>query len=213
MTDYLEQLMEPEEEDEETTALEWSARARGGGRVRRAVQSERAVQPEETEEAEARDEDALREEEPTAMWRIRRETAPEELLTQRAEGTGSGQTEGLKSGGGETETDEVLREGKVSELLSRERTAVSPGEGAAQLRRGLPAEEECAVGAEWESGARLSRRVQRLRGTALAAREETLTAGRAGTERTALKPGLTVEGLDRAVQRDARRYDGGFDLF
>ena len=25
--------------------------------------------------------------------------------------------------------------------------------------------------------------------------------------------GLTIEGMDRAVERDARRYDGGFSLY
>lgn len=32
-------------------------------------------------------------------------------------------------------------------------------------------------------------------------------------EKVQAEPGLTVEELDRAVERDARRYDGGFSLY
>ena len=64
-------------------------------------------------------------------------------------------------------------------------------------------------------GAAVLQRAVRLRRAAAAAAlpppgrgGETAPAGAAERGRA-----LTAEGLDRAVQRDARRYDGGFSLY
>lgn len=80
-------------------------------------------------------------------------------------------------------------------------------------RRDLP--EGAVMGGESAPEAALLRRAVRLRRTAAAAAlpppgrgGEAAPAGAAERGRT-----LTAEGLDRAVQRDARRYDGGFSLY
>lgn len=67
--------------------------------------------------------------------------------------------------------------------------------------------------AEAETGTRLYQRVRRLRDQTRAVRQESGGTARTLEIRREAGEGLTLEGLDRAVQRDARRYDGGFNLY
>ena len=189
MTDYLELLLEAEE-DEEETAVEWETPGILG------LEREPEGPAGKAELAG-------------------RQTAAEE--------SGGGWT-ALKVATGEagggwtapkmTAEERQYRVQDVPEMLAKETgTADRISSWERAIARNRTEEAAGGVLAGVGSGTQLYQQVKRLRRTAEAVRGESR-----GTERTVVvrqegAPGLTVEGMDRAVQRDARRYDGGFGLY
>lgn len=180
MTDYLELLLEPEE-DGEKEALKWETPAIPGP-----AHPEKGNLP------------------PWEQERRVRDVSPEKK----------------RYGGEEEENAETPKElenniGKQLDRLETEavRAAQARERGTAEAEKKVREREtelrRVKPGAEKE----LYRRVQRLRRAAEVSRSEGRSAEQREAPRQKQGNGLTAEGLDRAVERDARRYDGGFGLY
>lgn len=202
MTDYLELLLETEEAEEET-AVEWETpvifglEREPGGAGEKAELARRQTAAGEGGSGW------------TVPEKAAQEGGDEWTAPKMAAGKGGGWTEPKM-----TAEERQYRVQDVPEMLAKETgTADRISSWERAIARNRTEEAAGGVLAGVESSTQLYQQVRKLRRAAEIVRGESR-----GTERTAVvrqegTPGLTVEGMDRAVQRDARRYDGGFGLY
>ena len=204
MTDYLELLLETEEAEEET-AVEWETpvifglEREPGGAGEKAELAGRQTAAGESGSGW------------TVPEKAAQEVGDEWTAPKMAAGEGGSERTKLEKTAGE---ERRYRAQAVPEMLVKETgTADRIPSWERAIARNRTEEAAGGVLAGVGSGTQLYQQVRKLRRAAEIVRGE----GR-GTERTVVvrqegTPGLTVEGMDRAVQRDARRYDGGFGLY
>ena len=188
MIDYLEALLEEEAEEngEELTP----------GRkviVRTASQSSPLLQENEGEDRGGDEPSALEEsaERGKTLW-----PASAALASQAAWAEGEAS---LRQEPGEPE-----REAGMTDLLPERLTWERRAAEAALLS---------SAGRRETEGAALYEALRRAARTARAGRQGPGTVALTLPDRAASAPGLTLTDIDRAVQRDARRFDGGYTLY
>lgn len=192
MTDYLEALLPEEREEEEELSG-----ASPLGRTGRVLPPEREGAPGETVSGEDRAEDnGLLSRQPSPL-----ETA-QRFAAARREG------EDVPQAQGQTPGEELPPWAGPGLQLAAELASA-----ARSVRRaaGMPAPAGSGAGAEALLGS-----LEQARQAVRAVNLRTAASGGGSLslpEEGGAAPGLSLAELDRAVQRDARRYDGGFTLY